>query len=215
MTKRHLWGDLTQKIVDACSTKDGASMAEIAKAIERSSQNTGVMVGQIAARGYIFRGGIKFRYRYFASQEAAQYFDRELSPIIEAQRLEEIKAKQREKNARNKRQARANKRAKKGLPAYDPAKPETFVPSNSMKAKQKKKMLDMTPKKSGIVISNREGELQNKKANIAAKIVWPEHVKVQVVPGYRGDTRFQFTPEPGWRGAITEDWINRRMAASC
>lgn len=206
MTKRHLWGDLTQKIVEACSTKDGASMAEIAKTIERTSQNTGVMVGQVAARGYLFRGGAKLRYRYFASQEAAEFFDREISPIIEAQRLEEIKAKQREKNARNKRQARANKRAKKGLPAYDPAKPKTLKPA-------KKKSIDLTPRKSGVVLSTTEGERHNKKAHIAAKIVWPENVKVQVVPGYRGDTRFQFTPEPGWRGAITEDWLNRRMAA--
>ena len=44
----------------------------------------------------------------------------------------------------------------------------------------------------------------------AATVIWPDSVKVQVHP--TPPSRYAFVPEPGWRGAITSDWIDRRMS---
>jgi hypothetical protein len=49
-------------------------------------------------------------------------------------------------------------------------------------------------------------------APVNAKIVWPEHVAVQVIP--TPPPRFSFTPPAGWRGQITHDWMNRRLGAA-
>jgi hypothetical protein len=46
-----------------------------------------------------------------------------------------------------------------------------------------------------------------------AEPVIPPHVKVQRLPSGK-DERFSFTPPPGWRGAITQDWLNRRLQES-
>lgn len=42
--------------------------------------------------------------------------------------------------------------------------------------------------------------------------VAPAHVTVTVCPGYVGDNRYVVAPAPGWRGQITADWYDRRMA---
>ncbi len=41
-----------------------------------------------------------------------------------------------------------------------------------------------------------------------AKVIWPEHVSVQVIP--TPPSRFAFQPHEGWRGQITADWMDRR-----
>jgi len=195
------YGEMADTIRKLCARRIGCSLREAADAIERPLNVTSVYVVNLVKTGSAFKSGIHGEYRYFRNQKDAEAHEVKAKQE-RLKRTAEREKRVKEYHAKRHRDNRARIRAEKGLPTYE----------DEMKAKQKK-MLDMTPKKSGIVISNRDGELQNKKAHIAAKIVWPEHVKVQVVPGYRGDTRFQFTPEPGWRGAITEDWINRRMAA--
>jgi hypothetical protein len=41
------------------------------------------------------------------------------------------------------------------------------------------------------------------------KVIWPEHVAVQVIP--TPPSRFAFQPKEGWSGQITADWMNRRQ----
>jgi hypothetical protein len=42
-----------------------------------------------------------------------------------------------------------------------------------------------------------------------ADMPMPPGVKLTVCPSSR-DTRYSFDPPPGWRGAITEDWMAER-----
>ena len=49
-----------------------------------------------------------------------------------------------------------------------------------------------------------------KAAPMPTKVIWPESVKVTVIP--TPPSRFAFEPPEGWRGAITSDWIDRRLS---
>lgn len=49
-----------------------------------------------------------------------------------------------------------------------------------------------------------------KPAPMPTKVIWPESVKVAVIP--TPPSRFAFEPPEGWRGAITSDWMDRRLS---
>lgn len=49
-----------------------------------------------------------------------------------------------------------------------------------------------------------------KPAPMPTNVIWPESVKVTVIP--TPPSRFAFEPPEGWRGAITSDWMDRRLS---
>lgn len=92
-----------------------------------------------------------------------------------------------------------------------PAKPPKPVkPPKAKKSTGPKLKLD--PRPSGLVISTREQDQDRKREAKKATVTWPENVKVQVIPTGQ-DTRYKFIPPEGWKGQITQDWYNRRLAA--
>lgn len=45
----------------------------------------------------------------------------------------------------------------------------------------------------------------------ATRVTWPAHVQVQRAPVCR-DNRYTFTPPPGWKGELMQEWQQRRRA---
>lgn len=199
------YGEIADTIRELCARSIGCSLREASDAIERTFNITSVYLINLVKTGSAFKAGVHGEYRYFSNPDDAAAHD----VIAKQERLERLKESEKRKKEYQynyDKEKRAKNRAAKGLPTY-----EEELKMRQAKKQPKKQTIDLTPRKSGVVLSTTEGERQNKKSHIAAKIVWPDHVKVQIVPGYRGDTRFKFTPEPGWRGAITEDWMARQL----
>lgn len=196
MTKAK-WGEHAEIIRKLCARKNGCSMREAADTIDRPLNGvSGYLVKMIKA-GEAYKAGVHGEYRYFKNKKSAEEFH--LKAVAEhAAELEASKKRKNDRRAQAERDKRAKERAAKGLEPY--VKPV------------KKPKVDLKPRYSGISIATKQQALDNKRAHQKATITWPDNVKVQVIP-HGEDTRFKFNPEPGWKGQITQDWYDRRLAA--
>lgn len=188
-------GSHKNAIIELCKKEGGATMAEIAQCIDRSSKVATAVMVPLIKNGVIHKAGIKQFYHYFTDPLAAAEFEK-VAPDLYAQHQEEQKERVRASNRAyyhaNREKFRAKDRARyqvkvKSKPAKEHRKPEIVLTKKSRNVTDK---LQAVPE---------------------ATVTWPEHVKVQKLPCGR-DTRFTFDPPPGWRGAITEDWMNQRLA---
>jgi hypothetical protein len=140
---------------------------------------------------------------------------------------EEAKQRRRDQNKERMRKVRAKLRESAPPKPPKPPKvkqakvitPEELERRESLKkarearkyaAKRIKRLLDMKPKAQNIVIETKQQAIDKKRTHLKAVIEWPEHVKVQVIEGFKGDTRYQ--PEPGHVGSFTKEWQERRAA---
>lgn len=198
-------GPLTCLIMQVCDTPDGVTMKDIRAAIYRNSQQTAALVQFQIAAGRIFKAGVRAHLRYFLTKEHAEMFA-EVAPIIHAERMAGYKARRlhqftvyRHRKAKELRMERLKN---------PPAPPKT-VKSQAEKTRKPRpsKMATTKMNASGLHLGGRK---KTPHANPGAAVIWPEHVKPQEVPCGR-DTRFTFDPPPGWRGQITQDWLDRRL----
>lgn len=136
---------------------------------------------------------------------------------------EEAKQRRREQNKERMRKVRARLRENSPpKPPKPPKEPRKVMTAEERRAKQAernrkkylarklKALLDKRPKAQNIVIENKQQAIDKKRAHLKAVVVWPENVKVQVVPGFQGDTRYK--PGPGYVGGFTQEWNERRAA---
>ena len=186
------WGDMTKTVHQMAAREQGVSLKEASDGIGRPFNNTGKLIKGLIDKGEITRAGVHGEYRYFVDEEAAKQWDT-AAKVEREERLKAAKERRRQYEAERGRNKRARLRAEKGLAPY--VKP----------APKPKKVVDLKPKASGITL----GKVDSKKEHLKATITWPEGVKHTVAPtGY--DTRFTFTPPPGWVGSFGTEWKQKR-----
>lgn len=212
---------ITDKILQVCAEPKGKRLSELIAVTGSSGNNlTNTALWLIGAKR-LYKAGIVRHFRFFTHEADAKAWDLE-APAVFAEHQRKAAEHRRVYNkerARKEREAKAAmpKPPRKPRPAPVPkAKPEPkprVKPEPKVKAEPKPRAAPFkkpaTDKRSHIHITNRSKEQEAPKA---AKVVWPEHVKVQVHP--TPPSRFDFTPPPGWRGQITHDWMNRRLGAA-
>lgn len=187
------WGKVVTKVRELCARDIGVSLAELRDEISRPLNSCSAYLSKMLAEGKVYKAGSRGYYRYFKSKDHAEAHD-SVAKVERAARLAESKKRKNEAKAAKERQKRAAARAAKGLPPYEkPVKKEK--PPKSPRISLEKRC-------SGLVLSKKE------EPRPAARIVWPDHVKIQKL-AHGEDTRFKFTPPKGWKGEITKDWESR------
>lgn len=181
------WGMHVKKVREMTARPQGVSLREAADAINRPLNVTSVYVVKLVKDGEAFKAGVHGEYRYFKDKALAEQHDAK-AKAEHAIYMAEAKKRKNAKRAEAERKRRAAIRQAKGLPPYDPT-PKPPKPKAPAKLRQTK---DWTPQES-----------------VKATVIWPENVKVHVLPTGR-DTRFSFDPPPGWVGQISKDWLDRR-----
>lgn len=194
----------TGKILAACKDPNGKCTSEL-MAITGVGADTTTFVCWLVRNKRLYRAGIYRHYRFFVSEADAKAWDI-LAPAEYARIRKELADKRREYNKLRGREWRAKQASKRPLrvKAEKPVKPQAVkvIPQAPVQKREGDKRVQLH-------ITNRAKE---QCAPVAARVVWPEHVKVQVHP--TPPSRFDFTPPPGWRGEISKDWMNRRLGTS-
>jgi len=182
-------GELKAKVLE-CLKDGGLFIADIAKAIDRPASLTDGIVKNCINTGVVFVAGIKGHRKYFLTKDEADAFEL----IAHQVREERLKA--------SKERTLANERARNARRCERERAARGLAPVK----------VNLAPKKSGVKL----GKPDPKKLHLAATIVWPETVKVQVCP--RFPDRFAFEPPKGWKGQITRDqrarWLEAASGAS-
>lgn len=169
----------------------GLSLKDLADAIGETADVTNSSVGVLHRRGHVFQAGVRKFFRYFKNEADALAFDL----IAESLYIEHKKEVGRQKRLRKKQRAESgNPYIRPDRKAKEPAAPKPPKP----------------PKKRAELVLRRSEKVEAPAK--PSKIIWPEHVKVQVAP--TPASRFAFEPPPGWKGEISKDWMNRRLQAA-
>lgn len=192
---------ITDKILQACADPKGKCLSELIAVTGSSGNNLTNTALWLIAEKRLYKAGIVRHLRFFVHEAHAKAWDLE-APVAYAEHKRKAAEK---KRIYNNERARKEREAKAAMPK--PPRPAPVLkakPEPKVKAVPFKK--PSSDKRSHIHITNRAKEPEAPKAK---KIVWPEHVKVQAIP--TPPPRFAFTPPPGWRGQITQDWMDRRL----
>ena len=197
-------GGLTGRILAACGVAHGMSQREIREATGGSTSSVASLLCQLLATGRLHKAGPKMLQRYFArGADAAAWAtvaDDEIA--LERQRREDAKQARR-------REDRAAERVQQPPKPVNVAKPKAVAspkpapPAPKSLSTKRKDWSSLRP-------AEKPAPVTIAKPRIEQKVIVPPHVKVTVCPSGRDD-RFTFTPPPGWRGAITTDWLDRRL----
>lgn len=186
------YGASIAKIRELCARDIGVSTAEAAKELHKTMNYTYVYLAAMLKAKEVTRTGTCRDLRYFSDPEHAIAHEEAAKLVAMARAAAARKRKTEMQKIREKRK-RADARA---------ARP----PMSSLEKKDSK-----LPKKkaTGISLISKNRELEQKREHMAAKIIWPAHVKVQVIPTYQ-DNRFK--PDPGHKGQFVAEWKERRAA---
>ena len=176
----------TAKIIEACKPDTGLTVGELGKAIGESNDFCNTIAHLLCRERRLFKAGLFKHTRYFVTEESAKAWHTQAHAERDKKQAE---AKRKKMDARNK--ARRLQREKEGK-------------ALGKKPEPAKKPTDKKPVPIYITSKSKQPA-----APVNAKVVWPEHVKVQAIP--TPPPRFAFTPPPGWRGQITHDWMDRRL----
>lgn len=192
------YGTHKSAILEICGKQEGATMAEISRHINRSANVTTAVMVPLIKNGLIHKAGIRMWYRYFTNPAAAAEFEKRAPELLAQHRK-----KQREIELERQR-------------AYYHAHKEKFHAKDRERYRAKKKAKpEPAPKRVEIVLPRHARSVTDKlQASPQATVTWPDSVKVQRLPCGR-DTRFTFDPPKGWKGQITQDWMDRRLAGVC
>ncbi len=172
---------LSDQIVESCKTPAGLTASEAANALGDDTHKITSLIWSLIRKGRLFKSGVHRHYRYFTSKEDADAWNLIAEDAYKAARLA---VKQRQKEAR-----------RTGNP---PGRP------SDQKTKPKPKPVPIVLRSAGK--SKKMDKIKSQNANVT----WPDHVKVQFAPQHK-DSRFSFDPPPGWKGQITQDWMDRRL----
>lgn len=189
-------GHIVNTIRARCARPEGCSLREAAEAVDRPLNGASVYLSE-HLKAELTKAGCHGEYRYFTDKQAAEDFHA-VAVVKRAEKLKESKARKNAMRAQKEREKRAEYRLANPLPQKEPKQ-----------AKKKRATTALRP--SGLTIGSDRKEA--KREHQKATIIWPDHVQVQRAPTPRDD-RFTFTPPPGWKGQITQDWLNRRLEAA-
>lgn len=211
------------KIMVLASRKEGVTYYEAHHAIGGNALGgAGSYITKLIRSGKMFKSGVKDFMRYFTDKANADAYQIE-ADYARLVRMAELKEKLKVKNALRMKERRAKLRQAKPPKPPKPEKPKPIKPTpeeraEKLRAKERerykvrrlKALLDKKPKAQNIAIETKQQAIDKKRTHLKAVIEWPEHVKVQVIEGFKGDTRYQ--AEPGYVGSFTKEWQERRAA---
>lgn len=210
------------KILALASRKEGVTYYEAHHAIGGNALGgAGSYITKLIRSGKMFKSGVKDYMRYFTDKANADAYQIE-ADAARLVRIAELKEKVKKKNALRMKERRAKLRQAKPPKPPKPPKvkkakvitPDELKRRESLRearearnyaAKKLKRLLDKKPKAQNIVIETKQQAIDKKRTHLKAVIEWPEHVKVQVIEGFKGDTRYQ--PEPGFVGSFKQELL--------
>jgi len=188
MTKA-AYGSVIAKVRELCARPGGASQPEIKEAVNKPVFAPFVWLKILMDKNDVVRSGVHGGYRYFTDVEAAKAHDAKVKAEREAKQ-EAQRLKWNAEKSRKDREKRAKARAERGI-VEKPKKPAPRkMPQN-------------------IVIQSTQQSKDQLREHKAARIVWPEHVKVQHIP-VPVDMRFKAAP--GYIGPFMREYQERRAA---
>lgn len=221
------YGDQANKVREMCARKEGASCGEIAKALGRSGSCATSYVYTLLNRGNVVKAGTCKYFRFFVTKADADAYN------VKAKQdeIERKEAQRLDKNAKASRRERELRAKIRKNP--DMLSTEKYVKfalaeklRNQKRAERERNRRNVLREAKGLSLIDRIEKLTKKKPlnlvirtkqqnmdqireHKAATIVWPEHVKVQVIPTPQ-DMRFK--ADPGYRGEFAKEWQERRTA---
>lgn len=181
-----------KQVLALCSSYPGSTCAEIAHRLQKDYDNVGTAIRRMLKDGEIHRVGKGKNFRYYADKEAAD-IAQEQALQADAQHRESMRLKKQEARNLARRLQREKEAKALGKEVAPKAKP-------AAKAKPKAMPVEVRKKTPAPVAAQPE------------EVIWPKGVKLTTIP--TPPSRFHFEPPPGWRGQITHDWMDRRMARS-
>ena len=191
---------LTDKIIAACDCTAGLTATEIAFVVEDTRGSVSTIAAGLFKDGRLKRAGVKCYYRYFVRQEDADAWD---VVALDAYKTMMAETKERKRLSKNERQ---RDRSKQKTIEARIAKGATLHERDAL-IRQAKRGRGYQENRVSITVASNGGSAFRPDA----VVVWPEHVKVQVIPT-PVDTRFKFIPPSNdWKGEITKDWMDRRL----
>ena len=173
------------QIIALCQSPQGMRSREMAHLFDLTVNRVNNVVRILNAQSQLHRAGSPKYPRYFVSAEDAQRYE----AAFQQEQAE------REKQRRLHKQALKNE-ARKLARATKPAK----EPKPKKEPKRAKALVECARSATKTVAAPSQKPV---------KVIMPESVKVQVIP--TPPSRFHFEPPPGWRGQITQDWLERRQ----
>lgn len=190
--------ELAQSILGLCNSPQGRSTNEIGDILDRNRNSVSVYVSQFIRDGLLFRGGVVRRYRFFVSQEDAAAYT-VLAEIELAKQKEAAAERRRIADIQRARRQTQRKTAERRA-------------SNLAHVRKSPVRIDLAMRDSGLAIATKQQEIDHKRFHQQANVIWPENVKVTIIPTGQ-DTRFMAFVEPG-KGQISRDWLaNRKLSA--
>lgn len=188
----HKYGESIAKIRELCARDIGVSTAEAAKELHKTMNYTYVYLAAMVKNKEVTRTGSCRDFRYFTDPEHAFAHEEAEKLVAMARAAAARKRKTEMQKIREKRKRAEARAAKPPVPLLD--KKDSKLPKK---------------KATGISLITKQRELEQKREHLKAKIEWPAHVKVQVIPTYQ-DNRFK--PAPGHKGAFLAEWKEKRAA---
>ncbi|MDZ7892373.1 MAG: hypothetical protein U5L73_11525 [Rhodoferax sp.] len=171
------------KILKVCESPNGHTRAELAELLGKSGSQAVGIAEWLIANGRLHKSGVRRAYRYFTDKAHADAWALIAPEAFKAQ----LRAtKEAERIARN--------------AAYQRNKATTHA---KRPKEQAAVAVPVAPAAPSLEQSRPKPEAK------PAKVSWPAHVSIQVIP--TPPSRFAFQPREGWRGQITSDWMARRQ----
>jgi hypothetical protein len=196
---------LTDRIIEACNCTGGLTATEIALAVEDTRGTVSTIAGNLYQDGRLKRAGVKCYYRYFVRQEDADAWDLVALDVYKKMMAE---SKERKRLAKNERQRKREKQMTLDGTRPSKAKKHARLKQRDILIRQAKGR-GYQENRVSITVAANSGSAFRPDANV----IWPESVRVQVIPTAI-DTRFRFIPPSNdWKGEISRDWMNGRLQA--
>lgn len=186
--------ELARMIIGLCNSQDGRSTQEIADILDKNRNSISVYMSDLTRAGILFKGGADKSFRFFTDPAACSEYAKQAAADL-AKQKEATTQRRREYAAEKERKKRAKAREAKGLAPY-----------------QRPERVNLAPRDSGLIIATTQQQIDHKRLHQQANVVWPENVKITVIPTGR-DMRFVAVVEPG-KGQISRDWMaSRKLSA--
>lgn len=186
------YGDLKTKVRAMCARLEGVSLREASDEISRPDGVASVYLNNMRKSGEVIQAGVHLKYRYFTDKEAAAAYDAKAKADL-AKQMAESKERRRIKNTQRERDRRAKMK-------------EKMIPKKRKAAAAKiEKILKPKPVGQHVLIESKQQALDKKRAHVNAEIVWPDHVKVQVVT-----SPDRYAIPANYEGGFMAEWNQRR-----
>lgn len=186
------YGDLKAKVREMCERKEGVSLREASNEIARPDGVASVYLNNMRKAGEVIQAGVHLKYRYFTDKDAAAVYDAKAKADL-AKQMAESKERRRIKNAQRERDRRAKQQA-------------MMIPKKrKAEAARIEKIIKTKPVVQQVLLESKQQSIEKKREHLKAEIVWPEHVKVQVIKSHD-----RYSIPANHIGGFMEEWNRRR-----